>query len=161
MGRSRPPIRRAGGRSPGGRRPEPGLPSSAYQSYGFRAPLQTHYRQGTCDEVDCPAWLAGWTTTVPAGSELEGMVRRACAGLEDGVRRPFREVTEGERVTFVFEPGTTCFRANEHKVRLERESVFVVSDGDHRSRKLRHIYDRPDQWVDDFATHQDRISRRL
>jgi hypothetical protein len=87
--------------------------------------------------------------------------------LEHAVRssgRPFKELKEPGKVTFVFEPGTPCFRASVHKLPLEREPLYVVKDGDWRgnprgTRPRRHA--RAEYWVEDFAEHQQGLADKM
>ena len=63
---------------------------------------------------------------------------------------------------FTFEAGQTCFV--EHRVPLEREPLYVVRDGDWRGNPrgtAPRIHTRPDDWVDDFAEHQQRLADRF
>lgn len=135
----------------------PKMPVQGYKTYGIVAPLSTHWRAATCEDVDCPAYQMGWTTTVneadPLGERQAHYIRR-----ESG--RSFTEAKRPDGLTdFAFRPGQTCFR--QHKARVEREELFVMRTGDHRGSPdgFRRQYDRPDQWVDDFATHQEEIAR--
>lgn len=135
----------------------PKMPAQAYQTFGIVAPVSTHWREATCEEVDCPAYINGWSTHVdeatPLGEKQAHYIRREAK----------RSFTESKRpdglTTFEFKSGQTCFR--QHKARVEREELFVRRTGDHRGSPdgFRRVYDRPDQWVDDFATHQDEIAR--
>lgn len=62
---------------------------------------------------------------------------------------------------FTFEAGQTCF--GEHKTRLDKPELFVVRGGDWRGnpRHERHVHANADDWVDDFATHQDKLATEL
>lgn len=65
------------------------------------------------------------------------------------------------RTTFVFAAGQTCFRSDEHVVRIERPEIFLVRDGDHRGNPRGtqpRIYTTPEAWVDDFGEHQERLT---
>lgn len=136
---------------------QPSLPVQGYQTFQIVAPVSTHWRDATCDEVDCPAQQRGWTTTVdentPLGQKQAHYIRRES-------KRSFTEEKRPDGLTsFKFSAGQTCFR--QHKARMEREEIFVRRDGDWRGNptQSRRRYDRPDQWVSDFAEHQDEIAR--
>jgi hypothetical protein len=130
---------------------EPAGPVSAYKTFGIAAPPATHWRPATCAEVDCPHYLHGWKTIVPADSDLSKLIRHS--------GRRFSYQSDGKLITYVFEAGQPCFRASQHLVRLDREEIFLARSGDWRADLGdRYVYERPDQWTDDFANHQDRIA---
>ena len=132
---------------------EPAGPVQAYQTYAIDAPRSTHWRAATCEEVDCPHYLNGWKTILPAGSDLVDVIKQS------GRRFTVEVDTDAGLMAFIFEAGQPCFQASRHMVRLDREEVFLTRHGDWRGDLGgRHVYDRPDQWTDDFATHQDRIA---
>ena len=72
---------------------------------------------------------------------------------------------EGVPLTaFRFEAGQRCFRADEHRARLERPEIYLVRDGDWRgnprgTEPRRHA--SAADWVDDFANHQETLANRL
>ena len=126
-----------------------------YKTYQLLQPLATHFRPATCEEVGCPAYLHGWKTVIDESTELGQ--RQAHYVIHDSGRRFVREpVMSGQGpVTYTFEAGQQCFR--QHHEPLEREPLAIVKDGDWRaSTNARHL--RPDDWVDDFANHQDRLN---
>ncbi|HEV8653261.1 MAG TPA: hypothetical protein VG276_28680 [Actinomycetes bacterium] len=129
------------------------------KTYQVVAPLASHWRPASCAEVDCPHFLSGWRTVLDTASQGE-LVK---AVMESG-RKPSAVLREGSTITFVFEPGTPCFKASQHRVPLEREPLYLVRGGDWRGNPRgtplrRHV--RPDDWVDDFATHQQDLADRL
>lgn len=133
---------------------EPRLPSSAYRTFQVAAPLSTHWRQATCAEFDCPKWRTGWRTGVDERTEL-GMMQAYYLRHRSG--RGFREERNAAGLTvFVFEPGQSCFKAAEHRVRTERPEFFVVRHGDHRASTVERVHSRAADWTDQFAEHQGR-----
>lgn len=134
--------------SPDGQRFRPQLPPSVMRTFGVRAPLATHHRKATCFEVDCEAYLNGWTTTVDTSTVL-GAQQANYIRLKSG--RSFTASEVGDLVTFSFPAGQTCFR--QHQVMLEREPIFLRRQGDWRTRDLPVIM-RGEDWLDDFATNQ-------
>lgn len=136
---------------------QPVGPASAYSTYGFRRPAATHSRPATCEEVDCEPYMYGWTTRVPTGSALEATLRAS--------GRPWlRATAEPDGVTaYLFAPGTPCFRAHEHRVQLDRPSLYFVRDGDWRGNPTGHVrrHVRAEDWVEDFATHTDQIADQI
>lgn len=135
----------------------PAMPVQAYKTYGIVAPVATHWRAATCDEVACPAYQNGWDTHV---NEADQLGQRQAHYIRREAKRSFTEARRPDGLTtFSFPPGQVCFR--QHRTRIEREELFLMRTGDHRGSPdgVRRSYDRPDQWVDDFAEHQDAISR--
>ena len=136
----------------------PALPAASMKTYQVAAPLATHWRPATCAEVGCPNYLNGWLTRVPFGSELAEEAR----GLRG--RYHFVETREEGDAVFTFPPGQACFRASAHQVPLERDPVFLVRGGDWRGNPRgtpARAHRRPEDWVDDFATHQQDLADRI
>lgn len=133
-------------------RVDPAGPVQAYKTYEVRAPRATHWRPATCAEVDCPNYLHGWRTILPAGSDLVDLVRHS--------GRSYVETRAADGlVTFTFEAGQQCFAASTHQVPLDRPGLHLVRGGDWRADLgtiRQHV--RPEDWVDDFATHQQQIA---
>lgn len=132
------------------------LGPESYRTYAIVAPLATHFRPATCEEVGCRGWANGWVTRLPVGHELIDLITSGRTG------RRYQETTApgaAER-EFAFPAGQSCFRASQHRVPLERDPLFVVKDGDRRGnpRGTRPALLRADQWVDEFATHQDALA---
>jgi hypothetical protein len=137
---------------------EPQLPVEAMQTYSVVVPRSTHFRPATCFEVDCPNFEHGWKTVVNQSTEL-GAAQAHYIRNESG--RRFTEHREGAAAVFVFEAGQRCFAA--HQVPLERDPIFLVVGGDWRGNPtgFRRAHKRPEDWVEDFAEHQQRIADRL
>jgi hypothetical protein len=133
----------------------PQMPVGAYKTYSVRAPLETHWRPATCEEADCPNYLNGWKTILPADSDLVEVARHS--------GRQFTETrTEGGLVEFTFEAGQPCFQTSNHRLPNDRPQLYSVRGGDWRGNLgviRRHT--RGADWVDDFANHQDQLADRL
>lgn len=135
---------------------QPAMPAGAYKTYQIAAPLSTHFRPATCAEVNCPDYLNGWRVRwEPLTPELRH------AATTSG-RRYRLEVVSASESWLLFEAGQPCFRAAEHRIRLERPELFIVRGGDHRGDPTgiparRHT--RPEHWVEDFAEHQQGLAR--
>lgn len=135
---------------------EPAGPVQAYKTYELRAPHTTHFRKASCAEVECEAWRNGWVTSIDVNTALGGQQANYIR-LHSG--RVFTVAELNNLVAFTFSPGQECFR--EHHVPLEREPFYVVRGGDWRAtvgggRNLSAV-----NWVDDFATHQERIKTEI
>jgi hypothetical protein len=144
---------------PGVRRPVsvilPRMPVTAYKTYQISAPLSTHWRSATCDEVECSAYLNGWRTTVPANSRMEHTLRNS------GRRWVSEERLADGNIAFSFAPGTECFQSSMHRVRVRDNALYVVRDGDwrgnpRRTRPRRHT--SAESFVDDWASHQQELA---
>jgi hypothetical protein len=135
---------------------DPQMPAANYKTYSIIRPTTTHWRSATCVEVDCQHYKNGWATTVQRGSDDEALIRT--------LGRRFVETNEpGGFVRFVFYPEQPCFRASAHKVPIEREPLYVVRGGDWRGnpRGEKRVHSNGEDWVDDFANHQDKLATRL
>lgn len=136
----------------------PALPVTAMKTFAVSSPIPTHTRAATCAEVDCGAWRNGWKTVIdtntPLGAQQANYIR-----LHSG--RSFKVVERAGLVEFTFVAGQTCFA--EHRVGLDRPEIYVVRDGDWRGNPTgtKRTHANADDWVDEFANHQDRLATRL
>lgn len=135
-------------------------PVGAYQTFQMVRPRATHSRPATCAEVECPHYLNGWACRVIAGSDDEALIRRTIAA------RSYRYLDvreDGGFIRFMFYPEQPCFKAGAHRVQLDRPGIYLVKDGDWRGnptgRTRRHA--NGDDWVDDFANHQEKIKEAI
>lgn len=128
----------------------PTLPERAFTTYQIAAPL----RPATCEECDCEAWEQGWATLIDESTQLG---RDQAAYIRSRSGRRFQERrTDAGLTEFGFYPGQACFTIHKLPAGAER---FFRRAGDWRTdpRHDRHEFTRPDDWVDSFATHQDRL----
>lgn len=118
-----------------------------YQNYTIKAPLSTHFRQATCAEVACPHYLKGWKTRVEVLGESE-----LHFATHSGRKFTRLHVAEGENY-LVYEAGQKCFSAARHRVRVDRQELFVVRDG----RTVLRKHTRADHWVEDLHEYSDKF----
>lgn len=143
------------------------IPASVFKTYQIAAPLRSHWRKVTCREYECDAYVLGWESHIDESTELgqrqAHYVRSVCG-------KRFREHrTEAGITVFAFEPGQEGFasrRASEdhtqHYLPLEREPLYSERGGDWRAQTSRpRGYSRAEDWVDSFATHQDKLATAL
>lgn len=128
---------------------------AAYKTYTISAPIQTHWRPATCEEIACPHFLNGWRVRLEQlPPDMQHTARTS--------GRRYRELAVAEGETYlVFEAGQPCFKASEHRKRLDRPELFVVQGGDWRGNprgEEAFVHSGSDAWVDDFATHQDKLA---
>lgn len=126
-----------------------------YKTYAILNPRESHTRSATCAEVDCQAQAGGWRSRVDESGDL-GQAQAHYIRTQSG--RSFSEEKDEQGFTvFTFSAGQQCFA--EHRISLERPSLFVVRDGDWRGnpRGTDPALRTPDEWVDDFANHQSRL----
>lgn len=140
---------------------EPKLPPGAMQTYEIDAPLTTHWRTATCAEVECAAYLQGWTSDVPPDSAGEARIKQ----IYDAEIRSGKVTTSKTSEGFTryhFPAGTACFRRIWHKLPLERDAIFTVRSGDWRGTDgVIRTFKNGEEWVDSFANHQDRIKQLI
>jgi hypothetical protein len=111
---------------------QPQMGAEAYKTYSIVAPASSHFRPATCAETDCPDYLNGWRVRV------EGLPPDMLHAARTSGRK-YVEVRIAEGETWLhFEPGQACFRAGEHRVRLDKPELFLVRDGDFRGQPTRH-----------------------
>lgn len=130
-------------------------PAEAMKTYRILSPKDTQLI-APCEKVGCGKWRHGWDTlldeTVPAMAEAANWIRHQSG-------RTFREGrTQSGWTVFRFEPYQRCF--DDHKTRPQ---IFAVTGGDILANPLqlpprRHA--NPDDWVEDFALHQQAVADR-
>lgn len=142
------------------------------RNYDASAPLATHWRIATCAEVDCRALEQGWQTSIfeddtvpplPPNATEDKHMRRMMSLRDLSAKQAYyirhlsgRHFTEHRDETgatvFTFPPGQECF--TEHKVRIDRPELFIVTD-----RGARRVHRRPEDWAEDLAQHADAINK--
>jgi hypothetical protein len=139
----------------------PALGPQAYKSFSMRAPIATHHRRVTCAEAECDAWRHGWVTLVDVSTSLGQQQAAFIRG--DRTRRCHEQRAGDTLIRFVFGPGQEGFAGKQHThyARIARPPLFVVAEGDWRGNPRGipvRVVERPEDWVDEFATHQDRLA---
>jgi len=137
----------------------PLMPAGSYKTYGLAAPLATHFRVATCAEVGCRRQDLGWKSPIDESTDLgqkQAHYIRKLSGRSHTEQR-----TEAGLTMFTFAAGQTCF--SQHQVPQDRPTIFSVRDGDWRGnpRGTPTLIHRPDDWLDDFADHQQKLADRL
>jgi hypothetical protein len=137
----------------------PALPNEAFKTYQVTLPKATHWRPATCEESDCAAFLGGWKTVVPGDSAQAAYIR-----TQSG--RSFTETRQDAGLTeFAFPAGQRCFASDKHMVPVGREPLYIVRNGDWRAtrqqRSSAYRHTSADSWVDDFATHQEKLAHAV
>lgn len=134
-------------------------PAEAFKTFAITRPAQTHWRPATCAEVACDAHARGFTVRCDLRTVL-GLDQARYIRDKAGRHFTHEFAEDGKVITFTFPAGQKCFI--DHRRPLDRPALFVVRNGDHRGsgrrRPGRRVFDRPDQWVDTFAEHQDRLA---
>jgi hypothetical protein len=137
---------------------QPLMGPEAYKTYEMRSPISTHFRPATCAEANCGYYRDGFQVRV------EGLAPEVLHAVQrSGRKYTVQKVAEGETY-LAFEPGQPCLKASLHRVRVDRAPLYIVRDGDFRGNprgtKAR-LHQRPEDWVEDFATHQQAIADEI
>lgn len=141
-------------------RVDPKLPVTSMQTYSVVAPLSTHFRAATCEEVECTKYVQGWVSPIDESTEL-GRAQAYYIRNHSG-----RHFTEDRNqmpglTMFVFEAGQKCFK--QHQTRLDRPELYIVRDGDWRGNPTgncrQHV--NAEDWVDDFKNHQAELADEI
>jgi hypothetical protein len=131
---------------------EPAHSVEAYQTYSIATPADT-FVKAACEQVGCEAWRNGWESVINEATDLG---KTQAAYIRSRAGRTFREQRTGGGLTvFRFDSGQRCFA--EHQTRPE---LYAVRDGDWRGNPTGRVRDhsRPEDWVEDFGEHQQRIA---
>jgi hypothetical protein len=134
----------------------PKMPAAAYQTYAVVRPKRTHWRKATCQQVECPHWLKGWRQTIdlntPLGQEQARYIKQHSGRAYTKIGQ-FNGVVELE-----FPAGQQCF--TEHRVPLDRDSLFQLKGGDWRGNPA-GVPTRtlsPVAWRDNYGENQEKLA---
>lgn len=128
---------------------------SHMQTYSIVRPPSTHTRPASCDEVDCAAYLFGWTSTVDPATDLGQ--RRLAYITQDRTRHYTATSRPDGLVDFTFPAGQRCFGA--HTAILERDPLYLVRRGAAGRYAATRTHANAAHWVEDFAGNQDKLAR--
>lgn len=136
----------------------PTIGAENYQTFQIKAPVSTHWRPATCEEVDCANAEFGWKSVIDESTDLGKQQAHYIRKLSG---RKFREQRLETGLTeFLFASGQPCFA--QHKTRLDRQELYIVKGGDWRGNPRRtpqRQHTKPEHWVEEFAEHQDKIKQ--
>ncbi len=145
-------------------RPIPAIGPEFYKTYTMAAPLASHWRQATCEEYECDKFLHGFVLTVDVSTELGQ--QQAYYVRHDKTRRCSEQKLSDTLIKFVYGPGNDCFdpERSTHRVPIGRPPYYLVVDGDWRGNPrgtTPYHHRRADDWVEDFALHQQGIAKAV
>lgn len=135
----------------------PVLPVTKMVTHAILAPTGSHWRKATCAEIECEHHAKGW------GLNTAGLTEEQLwAAKHSGRRFAVTHDEQGAEV-LLFEPGQECFRAGQHRVRIEREPWFVRRSGDWRGnpdgpKAEPLVFSGADAWRDSVHTFLDRCT---
>lgn len=141
-----------------GMRVQPKMAPTAYRSFEVHSPIETHWRDATCKEMECQHYLAGWVSrfdvSTPQGKQWAYAVRRS------GRRYSWEQ--SGSIVTFRFGPGQACFQSP-HKVEVGRPELYIVRDGDWRGNPTgrKDRVKQPLEFVERMAENLDALDSAI
>jgi hypothetical protein len=127
----------------------------------MRQPFRTHWRQATCEEVDCPDFLNGFIVTIDTSTNLGQKQHNFLT--HDKTRNYSMQRPSVTIFKFCYAPGNKCMRYYEHRTLIGRQPLFLVAEGDFRGnpRNIPVRVHKPEDWVDDFAEHQDKLATTI
>lgn len=133
------------------------LEAASMTTYALEMPFKTHSRPISCAQALCQKRENGWKM----GYDLTKPEAVAAANLIAGMGKKYTHEIIGTNVIFTFEAGQDCFEG--HSVSLEREPFYIKRNGDWRGNPRNELmqHDNGENWVDDFANHQDKLATRL
>lgn len=130
-----------------------------FKTFTWSAPVRTHWRPATCEEYKCDGIVHGFVTTVDTSTDRG---RKQYHFLTHDKERTHSMQRVGPTLfKFIYKPGNPCFNREGHRVPIGRPPFYLVSGGDWRGnpRRIQTLYHRrPEDWVDQFANHQNDIA---
>lgn len=133
----------------------PSLPVNKMVTHAIVAPLTTHWRKASCEEVGCLDFHNGW------GLNTAGISDNAVWLAKTSGRTFTVEYDDNGAEVLLFESGQPCFRASEHRIRIDREELFILRNGDWRGNPdgagaWPLVFSGADAWKDSLSTTLDR-----
>lgn len=136
------------------------MPANAMQTFQVTAPISTHTRVATCEEVECAQYARGWKMRIDLNTELG---QKQAWYIKNHAGRSYKKVgAQDGLVDLEFAPNQPCFA--EHRVRIDRPEIYRVKGGDYRGNPLRtptRVHKKPEFWVEEFAINQDRLKTQM
>lgn len=150
------------GQTVNGRIP-PAMGAEHYKTYQWTAPLETHWRRGTCEEIECTDFIHGFVVTVDVSNDLGARQYQYLTKI-DKDRSPSIQKVEQFMFKFLYKPGTPCMNRGKHRVPIGRDPLFLVRGGDWRGNPRQTptiIHRNAEEWVEDFAGHQQGLAEMI
>lgn len=139
---------------------EPALPPTAMQTFQVKAPVSTHTRKATCEEVECEQYARGWRMKIDLNTDLG---QRQAQYIKYHAGRSYKKIGARDgMVELEFAANQPCFQ--EHRVRNSLPEKYLVKGGDFRGNPLKtltRVHKKPEFWVEEFAENQDRLKTRI
>ncbi len=136
------------------------MPVNAMQTFQVVAPISTHTRKATCEEVECEQYARGWRMKLDLQSDLG---QKQAYYIKHHSGRSYKVIGQQDGlVELEFKGGQPCFQ--EHRVRIDRPEIYRVKGGDYRGNPLRtpvRTHKKPEYWVEEFAENQDRLKTQI
>lgn len=138
---------------------KPLLPAHEMKTFEIRQPIATHFREATCQEVECKGFREDmrveFDLTIPQQVHDANWLRN-----KSGLR--FTYVQTGTKVLFIVPSGQRCLASmvRPHRVPLERDPLMIVRGGDWRGNPRREgmRHTSPESFVDHWASDLDRLA---
>ena len=134
----------------------PKMDVQAYQTYGIARPKRTHWKLATCAQVDCPRRERGWRQTIDLNTPLGQDQARY---IKTHAGRSYTKVGQMNGVVELeFAAGQDCF--TEHRVPLDRDSLFTLRRGDWRGNPTGQAPQvlSPIAWRDNYGENQEKLA---
>jgi hypothetical protein len=135
-----------------------------YKTYTIDAPIASHWRPATCEEYECDDFLYGFVLTIDPTTDLGQ--RQLYFVKHDKSRKGSVQQISPQVIKVTYGPGNQCFepKRSTHRVPVGRPPFYLVYGGDWRGNPrgtATLVHRRPDDWVDDCATNQQRIAQSV
>ena len=90
-------------------------------------PLSTHFRESSCQEVNCEKFNKGWHTVLKINNKKEA---HAIAYIRHSTMNFRERWVDLETIDIWFPPEQECFEGlmGNHKTNLERDPFFIKND---------------------------------
>lgn len=126
--------------------------------FNIQSPLATHWREATCEEVDCEPYRTGWRlrydTLTPELQYTATHTGRHYTTFTTDFDPDTQEFYNPPATFLVFEAGQPCFNSRHHRLPVGRPEVYRTLNEQDRSTVL---HTSPQSWVDQCGEHVEKI----
>lgn len=136
----------------------------AYRTFRVVAPVSSHWERVGCEKYECPDYRNGFFVDVDTSTDL-GQAQYNYLTNKDKSRKGTMQKMSETVYRFTYPPGSRPFAGNnhEHYWPIGRPPYYLVHDGDWRGNPtgFKRFFQKPEDWIDMSANHQDQIATQL
>ena len=116
------------------------------QTFRVAMPVSTHWDAASCEDVDCLAYLNGWSLIMPVAEAADAIATVKASGRAYSFRMVDRQTDDG-MVEYRFAAGQPCFAASRHIAQTDRPALYI--HGNRETQQSRVV--QTNEWHERFV----------